>query len=273
MIARLRRAHGYFKAHGAGPTAGKIVHDTLHYVRNTPQRLRYQAFQRRLKGRDPQEVFVEIYERNLWESAESRSGIGSEAIATENIRRHLPVILERFSIRSILDAPCGDFNWMRLVALPAGVSYVGWDIVPQVIDANRGKYADAQHEFAVSNMLSDPFPRVDLMMCRDCLFHFSHADIRRTLQNFVAADIPFLFTTTHSGRDESTNTDIETGYFRRIDLFCAPFSFPADPLYRVEDFAPGHLAREMCLWDRSQVQTALASLTRYLADARSHESA
>jgi len=273
MIERLRRAHGYFKAYGAAPTAGKIVRNAILYVRNTPQRVRYQAFRRGLKGRDPRDVFVEIYERNLWESGESRSGIGSEAVATENIRRHLPVILERFSIASILDAPCGDFNWMRLVALPTGVSYLGWDIVPQVIDTNREKYVDSQHEFALANMLTDRFPRVDLMMCRDCLFHFSHADIRRTLQNYVAANIPFLFTTTHSGRDESTNTDIETGYFRRIDLFAEPFCFPADPWYRVEDFAAGHLAREMCLWDRTQVQKALASLTRHLGGASSPESA
>jgi hypothetical protein len=266
MIHRLRRAHEFFKTHGARSTVDKIVRDTVLYARNTPQRLRYLEFQTRLKGRDPQDVFVEIYERNLWESAESRSGIGSEAVATENIRLHLPIIFERFKVTSVLDAPCGDFNWMRLVSLPENLSYLGWDIVPQLIESNNRQFADRQHRFAVSNVLLDPVPRVDLMICRDCLFHFSHSDIRRALENFMASGTPLLLTTTHSIQDASTNMDIETGYFRRIDLFAEPFCFPADVWYRVDDCAPNHLAREMCLWDRSQVAQALARLTRFLGD-------
>jgi len=113
--------------------------------------------------------------------------------------------------------------------------------------------------------LVDIYPRVDLMMCRDCLFHFSHRDICRTLESFVASGIPYLFTTTHSALDSSTNTDIETGFFRRIDLFRQPFMFPRDTLYRIDDFAPNHLAREICLWDRSQVELGLENLRKVLA--------
>ena len=265
MIGRLRRAHVYYKANGVKSTVGKIVRNALLHARSTPQRLKYEAFKRRLKGRDPQDIFVEIYERNIWESAESRSGVGSEARVTENLREHLPIIFERFAINSILDAPCGDFNWMRLVTLPPTMSYIGWDIVPQVIQSNVARHANSQRRFSVANILADDFPKVDLLICRDCLFHFSHADIRRVLQNFVTSGIPFLLTTTHRDLDDSTNTDIETGYFRRIDLFAKPFNFPPEVLYRVDDYAPGHLARQMCLWNRSQVQSALASLARLLS--------
>jgi len=74
-----------------------------------------------------------------------------------------------------------------------------------------------------------------------------------------------LFTTTHKARDESTNTHIETGFFRRIDLFGEPFRFPQDALYRIDDSAPNHLAREMCLWERSQVERGLVNLRGFLA--------
>jgi hypothetical protein len=265
MIHRLRRARVFLKAHGPKSTVHKIVRDTLHYAANTPQRLRYRAFQRRLKDRDARDVFVEIYERNMWESTESRSGIGSEAVATESIRAHLPLIFEKFHVKSMLDAPCGDFNWMRLVSLPPDMSYLGWDIVPQVIRGNSEKYANHQRRFGVADMFVDSYPRVDLMMCRDCLFHFSHRDICRTLENFVASGTPYLLTTTHTQRDASTNTHIETGFFRRIDLFAEPFGFPRNALYRFDDHAPNHLAREMCLWDRSQVEQGLANLRGFLA--------
>lgn len=265
MIRRFRRAGAYLRENGAGATIRKIAHDTWRYAQNTPRRLRYREFQRNLKGRNAQEVFIEIYERNLWESVETRSGVGSEAAATANIRAHLPLIFQKFAINSLLDAPCGDFNWMRLVYLPAGVSYLGWDIVPQVIQENIDKYANHQRRFAVANMLAEPFPRVDMMMCRDCLFHFSHEDICRTLESFVAAGIPYLLTTTHKGHDESTNGRIETGYFRPLDLFGEPFLFPQTPLYRLDDFAPGHLVREICLWDRSQVSLGLQNLRNFLA--------
>ena len=33
------------------------------------------------------------------------------------------------------------------------------------------------------------FPKVDLMFCRDCLFHLSFSDIRKVLINFVNSDI------------------------------------------------------------------------------------
>jgi hypothetical protein len=264
MIDRLRRARIFLKTHGVRLTADKVVRDTTHYALSTPQRLRYMAFQHRLKGRDASDIFVEIYERNLWESAESRSGIGSEAAATANLRKHLPAIFDRFKINSVFDAPCGDFNWMRLVPLSQDMSYIGWDIVPAIIRSNTEKYSDAQRRFAIGNILIDQLPRANMMICRDCLFHFSHSDIRRALENFVASETRFLFTTSHTARDSSTNTDIHTGYFRRIDLFAEPFCFPTDTLYRVEDFAPGHLAREMCLWDRSQVERGLAKLTKFL---------
>ena len=40
---------------------------------------------------------------------------------------------------SLLDAPCGDFNWMRHVPL-GGVSYTGADVVPELIARNRRDY-------------------------------------------------------------------------------------------------------------------------------------
>jgi len=61
-----------------------------------------------------QKVFAEIFQRNAWASRESVSGTGSELGRTYHLRRELPVVLSELNVRSLLDLPCGDFNWMQL---------------------------------------------------------------------------------------------------------------------------------------------------------------
>jgi hypothetical protein len=39
-------------------------------------------------------------------------------------------------IKSIVDAPYGDFNWMKLLTLAPDVNYTGIDIVPDLIPNN-----------------------------------------------------------------------------------------------------------------------------------------
>ena len=70
-----------------------------------------------LRGRDAEVVFSKIYERNLWDDPESASGRGSTLRRTTVIRRVLPALLSEVGAESLLDAPCGDFNWMRYTEL------------------------------------------------------------------------------------------------------------------------------------------------------------
>src|SRR6266704_119458 len=65
-----------------------------------------------------QAAFTQIYRDNAWQNAESRSGHGSTVERTALIRYVLAALVEEFGIRSLLDAPCGDFNWMKEVPLP-----------------------------------------------------------------------------------------------------------------------------------------------------------
>jgi hypothetical protein len=95
------------------------------------------------------------------------------------------------------------------------------------------------------------------MICRDCLFHLSYADARRVLENFLASGIPYLLTTTHRNDGALVNRDIETGDFRMIDLFEAPFCLPKTPLARIDDWLTPDPEREMCLWSRDQVAHGL----------------
>lgn len=240
-------------------TDGLLV--TLYRILRYPRVLRLRA--KILQG-STEERFTRIYELNAWTSQESRSGRGSELEATEKVRRHLPIVLERFDIQSMLDAPCGDFNWMQHVVRGTGLRYVGGDIVRPLIEENNRRHASESISFVSLDIIRDPLPPADLMFVRDCLFHFSLADVWAFLENFSKSEIAYLLTTTHLGAEVS-NGDIETGGFRLLDLFAEPFSLPPEPLYRFDDFIPTRPPREMCLFTREQVASAIARRHRTAA--------
>ena len=70
---------------------------------------------------------------------------------------------------------------------------------------------------------------------------------------FASRNLKYLMTTTHKVPYRFSNYDIATGDFRVIDLFKPPFSFPEEVLFRVEDYRPPDLPREMCVWSAEQV--------------------
>lgn len=200
------------------------------------------------------EVFTHYYKENSWGSQESVSGQGSTAKYTENLRKEIPRMLETYKVRAMLDAPCGDFNWFRLVERPEGVRYIGGEIVAELVDRNQEQYRDAQTEFRQIDITRDVLPAVDLWMCRDCLFHFSDRDLFTALANFLRSDIPYLFTSTHP--KSRANYDIVTGDFRLLNLERAPFKFPKALLY-VDDWIEGFPERQMGLWSRESLARSL----------------
>ncbi len=101
--------------------------------------------------------FAYAYSHNFWGDPESRSGSGSVQSQTSGIIEALPVLFERFEIRSVLDIPCGDFNWMKNVNL-SQVDYTGADIVKALITENATLYARDGIRFRRLNLITDPLP-------------------------------------------------------------------------------------------------------------------
>lgn len=197
--------------------------------------------------------FDEIAKANIWGSAESLSGSGSEIARTERYREALTRLIWAECFGSLFDAPCGDLNWMRLVLGEVDVDYVGGDISPALIRRNRDRYPDLK--FVEFDLTSDPFPSVDVWHCRDCLFHLSYRDIELAFRNFAKSDVPYALITSHSGLIR--NVDVESGGWRYIDLRRPPFNLPA-PRERLADYQFGDLPRYVCLWSREQIEQALS---------------
>ena len=194
-----------------------------------------------------EETFSQIYLQNSWGNPESVSGDSSTLHYTENLRRELPGLFESYGIRTVLDAPCGDYNWMQHVVNSTNISYIGGDIVALLVEENNRKYGSDRVSFVHLDITSSPLPAADLMIVRDCLFHLSYRHIEDFLRNLLRSDIKYLLTTTHINENSFSNNDIGAGDFRLIDLYSEPFHFPA-PLTAIDDWIPGYNKRQMCLW-------------------------
>ena len=212
-----------------------------------------------LSGDNIQTRFEEIYRNNFWSSDESLSGEGSEVEYTSSIRRWLIENLPKLNIKVFVDAPCGDFNWMKLVLPKLDLNYTGLDIVPSLINKNNEDHGSDNIKFEISNICEDDLPACDLIMIRDCLFHLSFEDIDKVLNNLKSSDYKYLLTTTHLVDDVFENEDITSGDFRLIDLFKSPFNFNrANIISHIVDYPTGYpLKREMILIKKEHVPNRL----------------
>jgi len=207
----------------------KIIIDSL---RNRFPRLyqwfkpvRIQKYYFTLRFRPQSQVFEQIYRESGWGSTESVSGAGSELSNTRIIREKIPSLLKRYGCASLLDVPCGDFNWMRTLELD--LNYIGGDIVPDLIEANRRRYGMNNRQFMVINLVSDSLPLADIILCRDCLVHLSNSDALKALRRIKDSGAQYLLATTFPNL--VFNPNIPTGAWRAINLTKPPFRFP-EPL-------------------------------------------
>jgi hypothetical protein len=197
---------------------------------------RARAVARRLPRRwhpdDARQRFTAFYRDNTFGGDESYSGVGSGVERTAAVRQALPAILQDLGIRTLLDAPCGDFNWMRHVDL-ADREYIGVDVVEELIADNHVSYGHARRRFVCLDLIADRPPSADLVLCRDCLVHLSFREAKRVLRNFNASGARYLLTTTFTAT--TTNTDLREGFvWRPLNLERPPFDFP-EPLALIDE--------------------------------------
>jgi hypothetical protein len=208
--------------------------------------------------RELERIFEDIMALNRWSGDESRSGPGSTLAYTCNLRHQLEVFVKAFGVTTFFDAPCGDFHWMKEVPFPPGVNYVGGEIASSLVAQNAARYASPSRKFIAFDIAADAFPRCDVWFCRDCLFHLPDVLIFRALANFCASQIPLLMMTNHINATGFLNSDVAAGEFRLVDFYIEPFNLPRDVLFRIADYVHPFPQREMCVWTREQVATALA---------------
>jgi len=192
------------------------------------------------------DVFSNIYRENLWGDTSSRSGCGSNLENTAIVRKEMPEIFKKYNIQSVLDAPCGDFFWFKEISHLIN-SYIGVDIVEELIISNENKYASGSIKFFKKDIVVDSLPSSDCVVCRDCLIHLNKNSIIKVLLNFRKSGAKYLLLTNCSNVHQFR--DIITGSFRPINFLLKPFNFPK-PLEIIKENNEG---RELCLWKISDI--------------------
>lgn len=187
-----------------------------------------------------EELFTYAYETNAWMSNETRSGLGSSLENTTCIRKELPAILERFEIKTVLDAGCGDFNWFK--EMPVILEhYYGIDIVRELIEKNRELYGDNTHTFLHGSVTDASLPQVDAIVCRCVLTLLFFDDVKRALQNFKKSGAKYLIMShfpRRSGNPDLNSTLRPILWMHPINFEIEPFNFP-QPLVLINEGLKG----------------------------------
>lgn len=172
--------------------------------------------------------FTTIYEKNIWNGKESKSGTGSDLVHTEAMRPRLINLINSLGIESIVDLPCGDFNWMKEIIGQLDIKkYTGGDIIRAMIKSNEEKYSSLPiaPKFMYLDAIDDVPPKSDLILCRDGLVHFSFKTIIKILKNFISSGSTYLIMTTFP-RADRINEDINDGGWHAVNFNLPPFNFP-----------------------------------------------
>jgi hypothetical protein len=158
------------------------------------------------------------------------------------------------NIKSVLDLPCGDFNWMQRVDM-SNVEYIGGDIVEDLIKSNIKQYKERENiTFQVLNLITDTLPKSDLIFARDCLVHLPFKEVNSAINNIKSSGSKYLLTTTFTNRKK--NNDIVTGDWRPLNLQEKPFNFPTPILIINENCTENngqYNDKSMALWDISKL--------------------
>src|ERR1043165_4278950 len=194
--------------------------------------------------------FTSIYKNSAGESDESRSGAGSELENTRVLRQRLPLLLSELGIGTILDAGCGDFNWMKCVHLPC--RYIGVDVVSTIIAENKRSFQSKCREFECVDITEDRLPEADLVLCRLCFQHLSNQLVMKAIENFRSTRAAWLLATTFSWPE---NRDIAPGGFRYINLCASPFNFP-EPIKTIYENPAPHCSVALGLWPLSSIPSS-----------------
>jgi hypothetical protein len=203
-----------------------------------------------LVGKSQDQIFTDIYRKNKWGDDHSLSGPGSNLVQTEVIRKVLPILIEEIGCQSILDVPCGDFFWMKLINLK--IQYIGGDIVSELIDKNQKQYGNNRRKFISIDITKNILPKADLVLCRDCLVHLSNDHAISALKNIKESGSTYLLTTTFI--KSRLNKEIPTGSWRSVNLQLPPFNLPP-PLRLIDEKCPinDYQDKSLGLWKTEDI--------------------
>jgi FkbM family methyltransferase len=205
----------------------------------------------------------------------SKSGEGSFLEETEELRQQIKHLVKEKGIKTVVDIPCGDFNWMKELVY-SFEKYTGGDIVSQAIQDNQ-KYSNSVIDFMEFDLTKDEIPEADLLIVRDVIGHLSLEDGQRIIKNILKSKCKYLLSTTwyhlddenyfksHINKDGEADLENQlntgTAYFYPVCLHSEPFNLPQPEFYfeekpKVDGYENG-VRKGLGFWDLHKLKNQL----------------
>jgi len=214
-------------------------------------------------------IFTEIYDNNGFGSLESKSGPGSTLDETQKLREKIKSIVKDKNIKSVVDIPCGDFNWMKEIVFNFD-SYIGGDIVEKAIEENNKRYSNSVIKFISFDIVNDEIPQGDLLIVRDIIGHFPIEDGIKIMNNILNSKCKYLLSTTWAKKVgdkwipcekndiHRENEGVDYGRFYPVNLMSEPFNLPNAEIYLEEDVVVDNFEngnrKTLALWDLDKIR-------------------
>lgn len=158
---------------------------------------------------------------------ETLCGSGSNLNNTNDIINLIEETIEKHNINSILDLGCGDWNWFKKINLSKELSYEGWDCDSEMIENNIKKYGSDNITFKELDIVTEDYPVVDLIICRDVLFHLDEKLTLKILEK-IKDKCKYFISTSYLGNKKNSNIKpyipISGWGFYEINLNLPPFN-------------------------------------------------
>lgn len=220
---------------------------------------------------DFESISNNVFKENLWGGSDSRSGPGSNLQNTSEIRIRIPELLKKYNIKLLIDAPCGDFNWMKGISNNLEVlldSFLGIDIVDEVIELNNKSFATDKIKFTRVDLTKDRLPEYDCVLCRDLFLHLPYKSILKVISNFKKSGIKYMLLSTYTNPRE--NFDVLNFYIngRALNMQNFPFYLP-DPIEIINEKYEGQCGqyndKSLALWELDRIRTLPISIAIILS--------
>lgn len=177
-----------------------------------------------IAGLDPpaneiiQRTFEIIYNEGRWGGG---SGPGSRPNVNIEYAAFISRFIERNNVRSVVDLGCGDWQFSRYINWE-GISYLGVDVVPGLIQRNNQAFGSETVRFAVFPNLRD-LPPADLLLSKDVMQHWPNSLVAEALP-VLSAKFRYMLLTNDEEPAATLNQDIPIGGWRALDLRKPPFN-------------------------------------------------
>ena len=144
---------------------------------------------RKYEDMSTKEMFRSIYLNNAWGNENNKdiefySGPGSynESVLENYIDAVKLFFNEHMNNPNVVDLGCGDFNVGHQIR-PFCSNYIACDIVDEVIEYNKKKWANIDVEFISLDAIKEPIPECDVLFVREVLQHLKNEEIQSLINN------------------------------------------------------------------------------------------